>query len=78
MGHGKSTKEVEQFLKWGSAPNPVPASLRLRRQYGQWLVLVWLVLVWLVLVWLVLVGWFWLVGLDGCFGCRFCWMVLVN
>jgi hypothetical protein len=25
-------KEVEQFLKWGSAPNPVPASLRLRRQ----------------------------------------------
>jgi hypothetical protein len=25
-------KEVEQFLKWGSAPNPAPASLRLRRQ----------------------------------------------
>jgi hypothetical protein len=48
MGHGKSTKEkeVEQSLKWGSAPNPVPASLRLRRQYGRWLVLV---------------GWFWLV-----------------
>jgi hypothetical protein len=24
-------KEVEQFLKWGSPPNPVPAYLRLRR-----------------------------------------------
>jgi hypothetical protein len=47
MGRIKEHKEVEQLLRWGSAPNPVPVSLRLRRRYGRWLVLVfWLV--WLV------------------------------
>jgi hypothetical protein len=50
-------KEVEHFLKWGSAPNPVPASLRRWRQYGPVVGFGWLVLVWLVWGWFVW-GWF--------------------
>jgi len=40
----EGTKKWNLSLSWGSAPNPVPASFRLRRKSGRWLVwLVWFV-----------------------------------
>jgi hypothetical protein len=49
------------FLRWGSAPNPVPASRRLRRQFRRWLVFGWLVAMGSQYCLLVLVDW----GLVG-------------
>ena len=77
-GRGKQHKEVEQFLRWVAAPNPMQVPQVMVLAVGLfwlvWLVFFfgwswfWLVLGWwLVSFWLDLVGWIWLVWLVGRF-----------